>query len=82
MIKMIHENYSVVVTELMDLAVETSNQLDFVPRLISPNIGRYVVSIELNKPVLRYRLKVAGRDLSLTEVRELEQKLETKLLSA
>lgn len=76
-------NYTNAIEKLMDLALDGNKPIIPVPRLLSPNIGSYIVGVELNEPYFKYQLNIGMNSsfLTLKQVRELESKLQTKLVS-
>jgi len=75
-------SFQTALSELMKLAVETNTAVDPIPQLRNTSIGYYTVGIELDRPYMHYCLSVAkGKEFTLSQVREIETKLQTKLLA-
>lgn len=73
-------NYNEAILKVVETNVKNKVSTEPFPQLKNPNIGTYLVDTESDVAKLKYRLHLASRDLTLQEVRDVEQKLETKLL--
>lgn len=74
------KNYQQAILAYMEIAVDCNKPIDPVPPLKTLSIGGYEISVNQDEPQFRYYLNLAGKSVTLKELRELEQQLNTKLV--